>query len=510
MNFDRIKNAKRNVGWSWLNKIITLFVPFIMRTIILYTLGNMYLGLGSLFSSILQVLNLAELGIGSALAFAMYKPVAEDNFDELKELLNLYKKTYIIISIVISVFGIIMMPFLGFFIKDDIPSDMNIYAMYILYLASTVSSYCFFAYKGSILIVFQRNDILEKISIIFNLLMYSLQIIGLIVFKNYYIYIIVNLITIILKNCLISFIVKKKYPDIVPSTSTSKELTKFVFKKTGALMGHKVGAVVLNSVDNILISSILGLTLLAQYNNYYYILTAIIGILSICSSSIMPIIGNYIINEGKEKSYNLFLIILYIFSFVICICCCCFISMYQTFIEIWVKKENVLPFFLVILLVLEFYIKTYRMPILLFKDASGMWEKDLLKPWIQVIVDLIIDIILLKTIGIYGAVISTIVATFFVAYFYESYVVHKYCFQKKQKKYFINSILYFLITVFACIITNYICSYISTNNMILNLFLFLLISVFIGIVLFLLFTFFTYEFKISFTFFKRKFFRKKI
>ena len=509
MKFERTKNAKRNVIWSWLNRILTLLIPFAMRTIILYTLGNLYLGLGSLFSSILQVLNLAELGVGSALAFAMYKPAAEDNTAELKVLLNLYKKTYTIIGIIIAVVGIALMPFLTYFISGEIPSDINLYVLYAIYLATTVSSYWFFAYKGSILTVYQRNDISEKINIITNIVMYGIQIAGLYIYKSYYAYVIANLITTIVKNFIISIVVSKLYPELKPNGKPSKELTKFVFKKTGAVMGHKVGGVVMNSVDNILISAILGLTIVAQYNNYYYVLTAVMGFISTIFTSLTPIIGNYLIRENKEKSYNLFKILLYANSFILSICSCCFISMYQPFIELWVKKENIMPFLIVILLTVDFVTKTFRMPMLAFKDGAGLWEKDLPKPWLQVIVDLIIDIWLLNTIGIYGAIISTIVATFGVAYFYESYAVHKFCFEKKQKDYFLLTILYCLAMAVACLITYYVCNLIKFDNLILNLVVYFFASIFIGSVTFIILTLWTKSFKISFDFAKNKLSRKK-
>lgn len=509
MEFERTKNAKRNVIWSWINKVFTLFIPFVMRTIILYTLGNLYLGLGSLFSSILQVLNLAELGVGSALAFAMYKPAAEDNIAELKVLLNLYKKTYMIIGIIIAVAGLALMPFLNYFISGEVPNNINLYVLYAIYLATTVSSYWFFAYKGSILTVYQRNDVSEKINIIMNIFMYGTQIAGLYIYKSYYVYVIANLITTIVKNTIIAIVVSKLYPELKPDGKPSKEITKFVFKKTGAVMGHKIGGVVMNSVDNILISTILGLTIVAQYNNYYYILTAVMGFLSILFGSLTPIVGNYLIKEKKENSYKLFKILLYINSFILCICSCCFISMYQPFIELWVKKDNLLPFLIVILLVIDFVAKSFRIPIITFKDGAGLWERDLPKPWLQVLVDLVIDIWLLNTIGVYGAVISTIVATFGVAYFYESYAVHKFCFEKKQKDYFILTSLYCLAIAISCIITHYICCCITFDNLIFSLIVYFFVSVIIGAFVFVAMTFWTKSFKNTLNFIGNKFLRRK-
>lgn len=504
MEFERTKNAKRNLRWSWINKILTLLVPFAMRTIILYTLGNLYLGLGSLFSSILQVLNLAELGVGAALAFAMYKPAAEDNVEELKVLLNLYKKTYLVIGLVVAVAGLILMPFLQYFINGDVPEGVNLYVLYAIYLATTVSSYLFFAYKGSILTVYQRADISEKIHIVINLCKYGIQIAVLFAFKSYYAYVITNLVTTIASNCLVAIAVSKLYPGLKPEGKASKELTRYIFKKTGAVMGHKVAGTVINSIDNILVSAILGLTVVAQYNNYYYILSAISGFLGIISSSLTPIVGNYLIKESKEQNYKLFEVLHYSMTLLICICCCCFISMYQPFITLWVGEENKMPYLIVVLLVMLFFSQKYRSIILLFKDAAGLWEKDLPKPWIQVVVDLIIDICLLNTIGIYGAIISSIVAEFFVAFFYESFVVHKYCFETSQRKFLLATAFYMAIITGSCFVTYYATSVVNFVSPILSLFIYLLISVAIGAIAFLFATCWTNEFKISLSFIKGK------
>ena len=190
MNEGRLKNSLRNVMGALINKATAIVFPFVIRTIILYYLGTEYAGLSSLFTSVLQILSLSELGIGSAIVFSMYKPVAEGNTDEINALLKLYRKFYYIIGIVILIIGIALVPFIPKLISGEYPQDINLYALYLIYLSNTVISYFLFAYKTSVLNAFQRSDIESNLTTVINIGMYILQIITLIVFRNYYLYII--------------------------------------------------------------------------------------------------------------------------------------------------------------------------------------------------------------------------------------------------------------------------------------------------------------------------------
>lgn len=188
MNEGRLKNSLRNVLGALINKATAIIFPFIIRTIILYYLGTEYAGLSSLFTSVLQILSLSELGIGSAIVFSMYKPIAEGNNAEINALLKLYRKFYCIIGMVILLVGITLIPLIPRLINGTYPHDINLYALYLIYLSNTVISYFLFAYKASILNAFQRSDIESNLTTLINTGMYILQIITLIIFKNYYIY----------------------------------------------------------------------------------------------------------------------------------------------------------------------------------------------------------------------------------------------------------------------------------------------------------------------------------
>ena len=239
----------------------------------IYFMGVQYLGLNSLFTSILQVLNLAELGVGSAMVYSMYKPIVEDDEITICALLKLYKIYYWLIGLVIAIAGIALTPFIPRLIKSDLPAGLNIYVLYLLNLAVTVLSYWLFAYKNSLLQAHQRTDITSKVTLLTTTLQYGIQLLVLILLKDYYIYIIVNLITQVLTNIITAYAATRMYPDYKPTGKLPKQMVQDINHRIRDLFTSKIGAVVVNSADTIVISAFLGLTALAVYQNYFYICT---------------------------------------------------------------------------------------------------------------------------------------------------------------------------------------------------------------------------------------------
>lgn len=492
MEFNRTSNAKRAIVSGLLQKLLSMIVPFLMRTLIIYTLGNLYLGLNSLFTSILNALNLAELGVGSALVFAMYKPVADDDKEHVGALLNVYRLAYYAIGSIILAGGLILVPFLPNMIHGEYPAEINIYIIYLLHLASTVSGYFFQGYRRSLLDAYQRTDIINKVSIALNVLFYAIQAIALLKFQNYYFYVGVGFFRSIIFNMVIWYITRKKYDEIKPVGRISRTERNSILRKTGALIGHKAGGVVVNSVDNILISAYIGLNIVAVYNNYFYIFTALSGLFFMLINGLTSIVGNYIIKEDQSEINKLFNTMHFLIALAVCFCCTCLLNMYQPFISAWVGNESLLPFSSVILFTIYFFIVKIKTVGLLFKDAAGLWEKDVLKPYIQIAIDLIIDLMLLRTIGINGAIISSIACILF-GFIYETVVVFKYCLKSSPRGYYLKTGLYFVATAVSCIVSMTLCKFVPEHG-IATVLLNFAISVATSILVFVIFTCRTKEF----------------
>lgn len=434
--YNRTQNAKRNIFFGVLNRMITQLLPFCIRTVIIYTLGEHYLGVSGLFTSVLQVLNLSELGFGSAMVYSMYRPIAEEDTDKICALLNLYKKVYRIIGMAVFVFGFSVLPFIPRLVKAGYPEDINLYIIYVIYLFNTAISYLLYAYKGSLLSAHQRNDIENIISLIMSALQYGIQIVILILCKNYYLYIIIMPIVTVVTNLVRSKIVDRKYPQYTCRGVLEKSVLVDIVKRVSSLFGHQLAYTLINSADNIVISAYLGLTMVAVYNNYYLVLTAVISFISIIISSITAGIGNSMVIETVDKNKRDLKKFSLLMHWLVGWCSICLFCLYQPFIRLWMGKRMLLSVDTVFLLVFYFYISEIRRIINTFKNAAGMWWVDKFKPYVVVFADIILDIILVQLIGVNGVIIASIISVLFIYIPWETNVFFKYYFKESSAPYY--------------------------------------------------------------------------
>ena len=475
---ERTKNASRNIFFGVILKIYQIFVPFLMRTAMIYLMGVQYLGLNSLFTSILQVLNLAELGVGSAMVYSMYKPIAEDDETAICALMKLYRTYYRVIGLVIAVVGCALTPFIPYLIKSDIPEGINIYILYLLNLGATVLSYWLFAYKNSILQAHQRTDVVSKVTLITSTVQYGLQITVLWVFHDYYLYVIVALATQALTNIVTALCANKLYPQFKPKGDIPKEKVKQINQRIKDLFTAKLGGTITNSADTIVISAFLGLTQLAIYQNYYFIMNSICGFISVIFSSITAGIGNSFVTETKEKNYSDFNKFTFIICFILCICCCCFVSLYQPFMKMWVGEELMLGFEFVILFCVLFYCLELAMVWATIKDAAGIWHEDRFRPFIGSMVNLLLNLVLVRYIGLYGIILSTVISYVFVSMPWLIHNIFSLIYKTSIRQYLKKIATYLLVTVLSSFVVYLLCSFISIEG-IIGLCVYSLIGLFI-------------------------------
>ncbi len=410
MKFSRAKNASRNAAYAIILKVYQIIIPFIMRTALIYFLGEQYLGLSSLFSSVLQVLNLAELGVGSAMVYSMYKPIAEDNKPKICALMKMYRSYYRIIGSSIAIVGLALTPFIPRLIKGGIPADLNIYVLYIMELSVTVLSYWLFAYRNCLFYAHQRDDVNSKINICVNTLMYITQILVLIYVKNYYAYIMASLLATVIRNVTTGVLSKKSFPQYVPKGELPLDEKKAINKRIRDLFTSKLGMVIVGSADTIVISAFLGLQILARYQNYYFIMSSIMGILAAVYNACTAGIGNSLIVETEEKNFLDLKKITFIFGWISCFCSVCFLCIYQPFITLWMGKERLLPFSIVICLAIYFFVAEINALLNLFKDAGGLWSKDKFRPLVTSLGNLVMNLIMVQFWGLYGVILSTVLS----------------------------------------------------------------------------------------------------
>lgn len=408
MRIERTKNASKSIAYGLLLKLQQTLLPFLMRTVMIHYMGMQYLGLNSLFSSILHILNLAELGVGSAMVFSMYKPIVEDDTETICALMGLYRRYYRIIGLLIGVVGILLTPAIPHLISDEIPSELNIYVLYWMNLGATVLTYWLFAYKNCLLQAHQRNDRVSAVSMTTGILQCLLQLIVLIFCRSYYLYLVVALMTQVLNNLGTAYVANKMYPEYSPRGSLSREETKKINGKIRDLFTGKLGSVILNSADSVVISAFLGLAILAVYQNYYFILTAVIGVIEIMLQSVMAGLGNSFVIETKEKNLLDLKKFTFLFLWVVGICVCCFLGLYQPFMELWVGTNLMLPFTMVICFALYFGVYCLNRLLNVYKDAAGLWHEDRFRPLVTALVNLTLNLLWVKPFGVYGILLSTV------------------------------------------------------------------------------------------------------
>ncbi len=465
MKIDRTKNATRNIFWGLINKSITLLLPFVLRTIMLKVMGSDYLGLNNIFTSILQVLNLAELGFSSAVVFSMYKPIAEDDKPTICALMNFYKTVYRVIGIVVLVVGIILLPFIRFLIKGPTPPDVNLYILYLIYLVNTALSYFLFAYKSALLNAHQREDIHSNINSIVFIVQYGLQIAAIILFKNYYIFILIQPLFTVASNIITAVITKRYYPEYICKGHLDKEIISQIKHQVGGLMIQKLCITTRNSLDSIIISAFLGLTSVTIYNNYFYIISSLHAVLGIILNSLRAGVGNSITVESIEKNHNDMHKFMFIYAWIAGWCTICLACIYQDFMVLWAGEELLFPVYMMIAFCVYFYLMSLGDIRNLYMTGAGLWWEGRYRSIMESVANLVLNITLGYFFGVFGIIIATILSLFIINFGYGSHIVFKFYFKNGKLGYFFaKHALYAFITLIVGSITYFLCSFIPLTG----------------------------------------------
>jgi len=444
--------AKINMVTGFLNRVIILGLPFVIRTIVIRKLGAEYLGLSSLFSSILQVLNMAELGFSSAVVFSLYKPMAEDNTDEICALLSFYRNVYKIIGIVILACGGLLTPFLPYLIRGSYPSDINIYILYWMYLVNTSISYLCFAYKNVIFSASQRQDILNNVNSVVSISKFIIQIVILLIFQNYYFYIIWNVVFTLVENLAVAILTKKYHPEYVCRGNIGANKKNEITKQIKGLAVGQITKVSRNSFDSIVISMFCGLTMVTIYSNYYYVLNAVIGIISILTTSISAGVGNSIASDTIEKNYRDFKKFYYYFSLFGGVCTICFFYLYQPFIELWVGEELKASLYTMSLFCVYFYIIQMGLVRSVYANAAGIWWETRYVQIAEMISNIVLNFVLGYFFGVNGILIATIVTMTLFCVIGLTKITFEVYFGNNYLEYIYLSLKYIIYTVITTIV----------------------------------------------------------
>ena len=491
----KTKNSMKNSLAAMASNFITIIIGLVAQAIFIRILGAEYLGINGLFTNIISMLGIVELGIGSAIIYNLYKPIVNKDKEVIKSLMSFYKKAYNIIAIVVLVIGLLITPFLNFFVSD-VTVNINIYFVYILFVIDIFASYLL-SYKRSILYADQKNYIVNIIHMSYLVILNILQLLFLYITHDYYLYLVIKIIMRVLENVVITLIVNKMYSyfnggNIKP---LSKDVKQDIQKKVKALFFHKIGSFVVLSTDNIIISKFLGIVTVGLYSNYYMIINAVTVIFGQAIMALTPSVGNLLIEENTNKNYDVFKKVRFLNFWITVFSSVCLLVIMQSFIKIWVGEKYLLSVIVLIVLVINFYQNLMRYSYSTFKEAAGIFHEDRFVPIIESVINIVASIILLKFFGLAGVFMGTIISGFALwCYSYPKYV-YKKLFKRSYLSYIKETIGYILLFLIILFVTFKISTLLIVSNIYLNFIIKVLISLILPNILMLLVFFKTDNFK---------------
>lgn len=467
MSNSRTSNSIKNSISSLGTYIVITLMSLIFQSIFIKNLGSEYNGIKSLFSNILSMLSVAELGFGSAIVYHLYKPIAEQNIEEIRTLIKYYRKVYHIVAIIIFIIGICLIPFIPS-IVGQVNIKENVRILFLLYLLNTVFSYLL-TYKRSILYASQKTYVTNVIGIVFNILSNIIQIASILIFNNFIVYLINIIILSLTENIIINIYINKKYTyikDLKKTYPMKKDILKDIKEKVKGLIYHKIGEFIVLGTDNIIISMTdgLGIVTVGLYTNYNMIIGRVKGMFQSLLGSYTASVGNLLIKENNEKARNIYKSMLLLNSWLFCFAIISIYCMIEPFVKIWIGQEYILSKFVLITLIVNLYIEGLRNTSNTFKSAAGIFYEDRFIPLIESVVNIVASLIFVRIFGLAGVFLGTITSTMILfLYSYPKYV-YKLVLKSTYKEYFQLHIKHILITIISCIITGGISSHINVSN----------------------------------------------
>ncbi len=445
----RTENVVRTSFAGVLCNVLNLLAGFLYRNVLIKNMSGSYLGVNGLLTNIFNVMSLAELGITTSVTYRFYEPIKNNDVEKVGQLMRFFERVYYIIAFIIFVLGSSLLPFINFFIKDssEIPQDVNIRIVYILFMIQTIASYTY-SYKFTLLSADQKQYAVSIIMTVINLVKNVVQIIVILIWKDYTISILVGIIITIILNVIISSKVTDKYKPIFEVKSNlSKEEKMKIYDDTKANLFHKIGATVLYGTDNIVISSFVGLVQTGIYSNYTLIIVSLEGLLNQALGSFTSSIGNARVSLERKQSFVIFKRLLFGNLVISGMCTLCLYFLIDDFIELWVGDKYLLDRVTTNLLCLHFFLDTMRSVVISYTNACGLFVKDRIRPIIQAVINLVCSIILVRKIGIIGVVLGTIISSVFTVFWREPYILYNYEFKESVLDYW-KTVVKFVFVLF--------------------------------------------------------------
>ena len=454
----KLDNARRNLASSVAARMCSLVLPFVLRAVMLYTLGAEFLGLSGLFNSVFTFLCLADLGAGSAVVYLMYGPVASGDTDTVCALLGAYRKFCRVTGAVIIAAGAAVIPFLPRLICGEGPEGIRLAAVYLILLVNTGAGYFFFAWREALFRASQRLDVINYVELGTRLAADGLQIAVLLLTGNYYLYCLVFPLMTAVRNLAVAKLSRVKFPQYVCRGSLSAEGKEKLRKRMAGLLVGRISARFCYDLDSIVISAGLGLTVLAKYQSYQQVSYWMLVLVGMFGESIIPGIGNSLVTESAEKNYRDMneyqLLYMWLNGWITA----CLVCLYQPFIRLWLGgdmlfPDAVLPFFGLYYLTLKMDDVCYQ-----YRTAAGLWWEDRHRAVFAGVFNLVMDIVLVRRFGIAGVMAATILYQVVFDSFWGDRILFRNCFPGYSSLEFMKKRVYYMaVILLSCVLCRQAC-----------------------------------------------------
>lgn len=465
----RLENSTKNLFLSLFNSVFSSLLGIISRTVFIKVLGSEYLGLAGLLGNILGFLAISELGISTAIGFSLYKPLAEKDYRSVSALMSVYRKAYAVIGCIVFFSGILLFLGLDFFIPINQQPDGTEFA-YFAFLINTTVGY-FLSYKTTLISSDNQAYKMAPIYIGMSLVQTIMQIVVLLIFKSYIIYLSVQIIcsvfTMFLQN---RYITKKyEYVDFYSEEQLKPEQKYQIKRNISGLVIAKIGDYLVNSTDNLIITKLVSLSATGIYSNYLMIRNMVNGYISTVFASVTAGLGNVVAIETDERKKESFDIMMFFAYFVYSFEAVCFLCLFNIFIgEIWIGKQYVFNFITVLIIVVNNFLTGLRIPLITMKNVAGTYMEDAWIPFAFAIVNLVSSIILVKPMGVAGVFLGTIIGSMLTADWYRPVVIYHKVFHTSVIEYYKKYIVYIILGFLNMAVAYSLCNIINTHIVLLN------------------------------------------
>ena len=450
----RTEKSARNVLFTVFASVSAILIGLVAQKLFIQILGLEYAGLNGLFTNVITMLAIADLGIGEAVIFNLYKPLKEKDTETIRSLMRFYRKAFHIVAAAVAVIGVCLIPALPYIAKTT-EANVNTTVIFLIFVADVVLSY-FLAYKRAILYADQKNYYISIIHMVYLIGMNAAQLIMLYFTHDYYAYLITKVVFRVLENIVIAHVANRQYPflkgrDVKPLAA---DIKADIRKKTGALVFHKIGTFVVNGTDNILISVFFSLKTAGLYSNYLLVTEALKQLFNPALAALTPSVGNMLVSESKEHIFLTFRRMRFMNFWLATYVATSLFVLIQPFIVFWFGAEYTLTFGVVITISLQFFQMLMRGTYNAFQDAAGIFYENRFVPLAESAVNLIASIILLKIFGLPGVFAGTIVSSLVLWCFSYPKYVYTRLFGRSIKNYFLETGGYLGLFLVICSITS--------------------------------------------------------